>query len=92
MNLFWLIRPMDQSWRVYMIQSDKDGSIYTGISINIERRISQHNDGTGAKRTRGRGPWKLLWTSQYMSHVAAARLEYTIKKLSRAEKLKWIES
>lgn len=83
---------MESSWQVYMIQSTKDDSIYTGISVDVDNRLQKHNNGSGAKRTRGRGPWKPIWKSAYMNHIAAARLEYMIKQLSRADKLKWIES
>jgi len=73
-------------WYVYLIQSKRDGSIYTGITTDPIRRLDQHNQGSGAKRTRGRGPWVILCTQMYPNRSTALREEARIKKLSRTEK------
>lgn len=70
---------------VYVLEC-ADGSLYTGYTTDLERRIGEHNDGTGAKYTRGRTPVKLVYTERFESRSAAMSREYAIKRLSRAEK------
>lgn len=72
-------------WYVYMLQCG-DGTLYTGITDNVARRLAQHRAGTGARYTRGRGPLKLVYTESQPDHSAALRREYAIKQLSRREK------
>jgi len=78
------------SWSVYMVECS-DGTIYTGISNNVSKRISNHNDGKGAKYTRARLPVVLKWSQSCENKSEASKLEYKIKKLSRKQKLKLIE-
>jgi putative endonuclease len=68
-----------------------DGSIYTGITNDLEARITKHNSGKGAKYTRSRTPIKLkaFWTYELKSE--AARAEYAYKQLSREQKMKLIK-
>jgi predicted GIY-YIG superfamily endonuclease len=73
-------------WSVYMIRCG-DGSLYTGISTDVGRRLSQHRRGLGAAYTRGRGPLELLWSRACVSGSEARQEEARLKKLSRAEKL-----
>lgn len=70
---------------VYVLEC-ADGSLYTGYTTDLERRIGEHNDGTGAKYTRGRTPVELVYTERFESRSAAMSREYAIKRLSRAEK------
>ena len=63
-----------------------DGSLYCGISTDVKRRLQQHNAGTGARYTRGRGPVKLLRRWQAASHGAALRAERWFKNLNREQK------
>lgn len=70
---------------VYVLEC-ADGSLYTGYTTDLERRIGEHNDGTGAKYTRGRTPVELVYTERFESRSAAMSREYAIKHLSRAEK------
>jgi putative endonuclease len=65
-----------------------DGTLYTGWTDDIERRLQAHNSGCGAKYTRSRTPVRLLASWQFDSKQEAMRREYAIKKLPRAEKLK----
>jgi putative endonuclease len=65
-----------------------DGTLYTGWTNDIERRIIAHNSGTGAKYTRNRAPVSLVASWSFDSKVEAMRKEYAIKKLPRTEKLK----
>jgi putative endonuclease len=78
-----------QSWYVYMVECS-DGTIYTGITNDLDARIIKHNSGKGAKYTRGRTPVKLKATWTYKLKSEAAKAEYAFKKLSRAEKMKLI--
>jgi putative endonuclease len=76
-------------WCVYIIECN-DGTLYTGISKDIVKRIKEHNSGIGSRYTRGRRPVKLLarWDCEDKSH--ASKMEYSIKQLSRKNKLQLI--
>ena len=78
----------DVTYWVYMIQSASDNSIYTGITRDVSTRISEHNSGKGAHRTRGRGPWSLLAAKKYVSKSAALKMEIRVKGRSHTGKLK----
>ena len=78
---------------VYMVKC-ADNTFYTGITTELERRIEEHN-GTdkGAKYTRVRRPVSLVYSEEHPDRSSASKREYEIKKkMSRAEKLKLIES
>ncbi len=68
-----------------------DGTLYTGYTTDVERRIEQHNQGKGAKYTRGRTPVTLLHLEEYKSKSKAMKREYEIKELRREEKEKIIK-
>ncbi|MBE5946995.1 MAG: GIY-YIG nuclease family protein [Lachnospiraceae bacterium] len=68
----------------------KDGSLYTGWTNNLEKRLEAHNSGTGAKYTRTRHPVELMYYETFDTKEEAMSREYRIKKLSRAEKLNLI--
>lgn len=74
---------------VYILQC-KDDTLYTGYTVNIERRIKLHESGKGAKYTRGRGPFKLLYEESFTTKSAAMKREYEIKSWSREKKLSLI--
>jgi len=78
---------------VYILKC-ADETLYTGISTELERRIEEHNDSDkGAKYTRVRRPVRLVYSEEHPDRSAASKREYEIKKkMSRAEKLKLIES
>ena len=76
-------------WVVYILEC-KDNTLYTGITNNIERRLAQHESGKGAKYTKGRGPFKLVYNEFCKDRNEASRAEIEIKKLSREEKIKLI--
>lgn len=67
-----------------------DGSLYTGWTTDVERRLSAHNSGKGAKYTRARLPVKLVYFESYDEKVMAMRREAEIKSYSRAKKLELI--
>jgi putative endonuclease len=75
----------EKSWYVYMARC-RDGSIYTGISVDVERRIELHNDGKGARFTAGRRPVSLLYTEQHSDEGSARRREAEIKKWRKMKK------
>ena len=72
-------------WYVYILRCG-DGTLYTGITDNISRRLAVHRSGKGAKYTRGRGPLELAYTEEVSDKPAALRREYQIKRLTRQEK------
>lgn len=76
-------------WYVYVLRCG-DGTLYTGTTDDVARRLAAHRAGKGAKYTRGRGPLELLYTEQCPDRSAALRREYAIKQLSREEKLQLI--
>ena len=73
------------SWIVYMLRCG-DGTLYTGVTDNLPRRLAAHRSGRGAKYTRGRGPLVLVYREEQPDQSAALRRELAIKKLSRAKK------
>ena len=78
------------SWYVYMLRCG-DGTLYTGVTDDMPRRLAAHRAGKGAKYTRGRGPLELVYQEQVPDKSAALRREAAIKRLRRAEKEKLIE-
>ena len=80
-----------QQWSVYMVECS-DGTIYTGISNNVSKRILDHNKGKGAKYTKTRLPVALKWLQECKNRSEASKLEHKIKKLSREAKLKKIKN
>ncbi|AZO93262.1 GIY-YIG nuclease family protein [Halocella sp. SP3-1] len=70
---------------VYIVECS-DGTYYTGYTNNIEERIKKHNQGKGARYTRGRGPVILQYSESFSSRSRAMKREYEIKQLSRKEK------
>ena len=69
----------------------KDGSLYTGWTNNLEKRIVMHNSGKGAKYTKTRLPVVLRYYEEFQTKEEAMSREYRIKQLSRKEKLELIE-
>jgi putative endonuclease len=75
-------------WYVYIINCTKDNTLYTGITNNLEKRIAAHNNGTGARYTKGRGPVEVIKIFEVENRSAALKLECEIKKMKREDKLK----
>lgn len=63
-----------------------DGSLYTGYTSDLEMREKQHNEGKGARYTRGRGPVKIVYSERFQNKSNAMKREYQIKKMKREEK------
>lgn len=70
---------------VYVVECD-DGSLYTGYTTDVGRRVKEHNDGEGASYTAGRRPVTVRYVEYYDSRSLAQRREYEIKQFSRAQK------
>ncbi len=81
---------MEKSWKLYILRC-RDGSLYTGITTDVEKRLAAHNAGKGAKYTRSRKPVELVYQEQCDGHSQALRRELEIKALTKEEKLKLIE-
>ena len=77
---------MDSQWYLYILRCG-DGTLYTGITTDVEKRLEAHRSGKGAKYTRGRGPLALRYRETLPDKGAALKREYAIKQLSRREKL-----
>ncbi len=71
---------------VYILECE-DGSLYTGITTNIERRFSEHLQGIGSRFTRAKKAKQIIYTETYPDRSAASKRESAIKKLSREKKL-----
>jgi putative endonuclease len=72
-------------WFCYLLQC-ADGSLYTGITPALERRVRRHNDGSASKYTRARRPVRLVWAEAWPDRSAASRREAALKRLPRAAK------
>ena len=81
---------MEKQWVVYILRCG-DGTLYTGITNDMEKRFAAHCAGKGAKYTRGRGPLECMYLEKCGDHSAALKREAEIKKLSREEKEKLIK-
>lgn len=75
---------------VYILKCN-DKTYYTGYTTDIEKRISIHNQGKGAKYTRGRLPVKLVYCETFEDKTSALQREYAIKQLKRIQKESLIE-
>lgn len=73
----------------YMVRC-KDGTLYTGWTNNIERRMEAHNSGTGAKYTKSRRPVKLVYCEEFPTKEEAMKREYAIKHMKKKEKEKMV--
>lgn len=75
---------------VYLLECG-DGSLYAGIAADVRKRLAQHEQGKGAKYTRGRGPLQLRYVELQPDKGSALRRELEIKRMSRAQKRRLIE-
>jgi len=76
---------MEAIWYLYILRC-KDGSLYTGITTDVSRRLEEHSSGKGAKYTRGRGPLELVYREECGTHSRALKRELEIKALKREQK------
>ncbi len=76
---------MSEACYVYIIECG-DGTFYTGQTNDVERRLREHRNGTGARYTRGRGPLTLRYVEECADRSSAMSREYEIKQMSRRQK------
>ncbi|MDH7485127.1 MAG: GIY-YIG nuclease family protein [Anaerolineae bacterium] len=74
---------------VYIVEC-ADGTLYTGWTVDVEQRLAAHNDGRGARYTRGRRPVRLVYCEQQPDRNSARRREAAVRRLSRAARLRLI--
>lgn len=75
---------------VYVLEC-ADGSLYTGYTTDVERRLAEHRAGEGARYTRGRTPVELVHAESYATRSEALTREHAVKQLSRAEKERLVD-
>ena len=81
-----MITKNKSSWFLYVLQCS-DGTYYTGVTTDTERRLNEHNTSKcGAKYTRTRRPVKIVYLSEYDSRSSAQKAEYKFKQLTRNQK------
>lgn len=78
-------------WSVYILKCG-DGSYYTGIAKDIDKRVEEHRSGKGAKYLRGRGPLEIVFHQKTGSHGSALKYEIKIKKLPKPKKKELISN
>lgn len=76
-------------WLIYMLKCN-DGSLYTGVTNNLEARLGVHRLGKGSKYVRSRRPFELIYTEEHPSKSDALKREHQIKRLSRDAKIQLI--
>ena len=76
---------MENTWHLYILRCG-DGTLYTGITTDVEKRFETHQSGKGAKYTRGRGPLELVYRETCGSHSEALKREWEVKRFSREQK------
>ena len=79
----------ERKYYTYILRCS-DGVLYTGYTVNLAQRLLQHNNGKGAKFTRGRGPVEVVYFEIFPTKSQAMTREIEIKRLTRIEKLKLI--
>ncbi|PLR36381.1 hypothetical protein CYR55_12030 [Chimaeribacter californicus] len=72
-------------WHLYILRTAA-GQLYTGITTDVPRRLTQHQNGRGAKALRGKGPLMLVFHCGIGDRSAALKVEYRVKQLSRGQK------
>lgn len=82
---------MENNWKLYILRC-RDGSLYTGITTDVQKRLTAHNCGKGAQYTRSRRPVELVYQETCKDHSEALRREIQVKALNREEKEKIIEA
>lgn len=82
---------LSAEWFVYIVEC-ADNSLYTGITNDLPRRLEMHNQGKGARYTRGRGPVTLRYQESLVDKGKALQREHQLKQLSRAQKIRLINS
>jgi predicted GIY-YIG superfamily endonuclease len=77
------------AWLLYVLKC-RDNTLYTGITIDVSRRVQQHNSGTASRYTRSRLPVMLIFSEPCRSRSQALKKEYAMKRLSRKKKEEYL--
>ena len=77
------------AWLLYVLKC-RDNTLYTGITLDISRRVQQHNSGTASRYTRCRLPVKLIFSEPCRNRSQALKKEYAMKRLSRKKKEEYL--
>ena len=85
------MRKLSRNWCLYILNC-RDGTLYTGVTTDIDKRLKRHNSGKGAKYTRGRRPVCLVYLERDLTEGAARRREREIKSWRRQKKAALVES
>jgi predicted GIY-YIG superfamily endonuclease len=80
---------VSRTWFVYIVEC-MDGSLYTGITVDLVARFEAHRSGRGARYMRAHPPRRLLAAEACADRSAASQAEYRIKQLALAEKRNWV--
>ena len=80
---------MEKKYYVYMLLTERN-TLYCGYTDDVEKRFKAHIEGPGAKYTRANKPVKIVWQKEFDTKSEAQKEEYRLKRLSRAEKEKFI--
>jgi putative endonuclease len=86
-----LRHPVAVRWCVYLLRCG-DGTLYAGITNDLDRRLAAHRTGRGARYTRGRGPLVIVHVEQKRTRSAALRREAALKRLKRTGKLALLDT
>lgn len=82
--------PEEEGFYVYLLEC-RDHTFYCGWTNQLKKRLAAHNEGRGAKYTKGRGPCQFVYVEDVKTKSEALRREYEIKQLSRQEKMNLIQ-
>ena len=74
-----------KAWHVYLVRC-ATGNFYTGITLDVARRLSEHADGRGSRFLRGKGPLELAWSESVGDRGLAGRIEYRVRRLAPTDK------
>jgi putative endonuclease len=85
-----MTEPSQRPWYLYLIEC-QDGSLYAGITNNLEARYQAHIDGRGARYTRSHPPLRLIGSRPYADRAAASRAEWEIKQLPKQKKAAYLQ-
>ena len=80
-----------KSWSFYIVET-KYGYWYTGITNDVNARVAAHNAGKGAKNLKGKSPITLIYSQEVGDRSTASKLEWQIKKLSKQQKIQFVDS
>jgi len=80
---------MSEGWHLYLLRC-RDGSLYAGITTDVERRFREHVQGRGARYTRSHPPETVLGSRSYPDRASASRAEHALKRQPKAQKLDWL--